>query len=162
MERQCSIIFRLQVNKPVHYTSYWHNPIDRSRVEPAMKFTLWITYLCPEYFYNLNIAIKYKEISFYSSYLHVGFIFNQFFRSTMKQANMWVCSENSLQRKKKYIRVKTSQYEVYWVIVSITWRKYFKVFTSPSNCSTNRNTPWAAGCCGPKFSCIFLIYFSGN
>src|SRR5262245_29228269 len=24
--------------------------------------------------------------------------------------------------------------------------------TSPSSSSTRRNTPWAAGCCGPKFS----------
>ena len=27
---------------------------------------------------------------------------------------------------------------------------------SPSSCSIRRKTPWAAGCCGPKFTVIFL------
>src|SRR3954453_12929158 len=32
--------------------------------------------------------------------------------------------------------------------------------TSPSISSTRRNTPWAAGCCGPKFMVYGLIFDS--
>ena len=33
--------------------------------------------------------------------------------------------------------------------------------TSPSKVNTKRNTPWAAGCWGPKFRVIFCTFFSG-
>ena len=34
--------------------------------------------------------------------------------------------------------------------------------TSPLSSSTSRSTPWAAGCCGPKFNVILVIPFSGT
>ena len=45
------------------------------------------------------------------------------------------------------------------------WRSVFrwrKSKTSPSSCSTSLSTPWAAGCWGPKLSCMFWTYFSGK
>ena len=33
-------------------------------------------------------------------------------------------------------------------------------FTSPSSSRTSRNTPWAAGCCGPKLTVMFVTSFS--
>ena len=47
------------------------------------------------------------------------------------------------------------------------WERIIHIFqsrdseiTSPSSSNTRRSTPWAAGCCGPKFKLMLETFFS--
>lgn len=62
----------------------------------------------------------------------------------MQQPNMRIGPNHNLKKNHWSTKNKTT----------------ISLFTSPSSSKTNRSTPCAAGCCGPKFKLIFLTLFS--